>query len=503
MEQRLTPTPAGLSVLVEDLIEVHASVASRPFGATGKAATDAIYFQDATLRRAVTRRFSARGLHKSLPWLTRSDGSIPAAFQTIQRYTSKGRRKGFDGVQVEEKIMEFHPAVSKRCAVVSRGACALMLALSLSGLAMARQEQQEQPPPSQEQGQQQVQQPGKPAQKQDQTQQQSQQPSQQADRPVQDSQQQQTPDQQAPATPPQAGTNRAPDGNRPPISRDQVPQNPGEYGQQNPPPSNRPPATNGLSDQYAAPPALLTIPAGTVLVIRMNEPLSSDRNQVGDQFTGVLEQPVVVNGWVVARRLQTVIGQVKSVKKAGRVKGVSELGVELTDVTLVDGQQAPILTELWKGSGGTSHGEDAATIAGGTALGAIVGSAADWGRGAAIGAGAGAVAGIGAVLLTRGRPTILEPESQLTFRLADPVNVDTTRSQQAFWPVSQEDFEGGRGERPRLRAGGHYGYGPGPCGYYYPCYFAPGYVGIYGAYGWWGPGYYGRGFYGSRGFRRF
>jgi hypothetical protein len=378
--------------------------------------------------------------------------------------------------------MKFHPAIFTRYVVVSRGACAVTLALSLGGFAVAQQQQQEQPPPGQQQSQEQ---------------------GQRADRPAQDSQQQQTPDQQAPPPAPPQSTNRAQDGNRPPISRDQVPQNPGEYGQENPPSPNRPPSANGPNDQYAPPPALLVIPGGAVLIIRINEPLSSDRNQIGDQFTGVLEQPVVVNGWVVARRGQTVIGQVKSVKKAGRVKGVSELGVELTDLTLVDGQQAPILTELWKGSGGTSHGADATTIAGGTALGAIIGSAADWGRGAAIGAGAGAVAGIGAVLLTRGRPTILEPESQLTFRLVDPVKVDTAHSQQAFSPVSQEDFEGGQGERGRLRAGGRYGYGPGPCGYYYPCYFAPGYVGFYGAYGWWGPGYYGRGFYGPRGFRRF
>jgi hypothetical protein len=108
-----------------------------------------------------------------------------------------------------------------------------------------------------------------------------------------------------------------------------------------------------------------------------------------------------------------VVGQVKSVKKAGRVTGTSQLGVELTNLTLVDGEQAPVLTELWKASGGTSHGADATTIAGGTGLGAAIGAAADWGRGAAIGAGAGAVVGIGAVLLTRGRPTILAPESQL------------------------------------------------------------------------------------------
>jgi hypothetical protein len=402
--------------------------------------------------------------------------------------------------------MNFHPAILKRCTVVSRGACAAMLALSLSGLALAQQQQQEQPPPTQEQAQQPPQQQGqkqaqsadRPAQSQDQTQQQSQQSGQQAAKPPQSTQQPQTQEQQAPPAPPQQDTAKPQDSNRPPLSQDRVPQNAGQYGQQNPL------SSNGPSEEYAPPPALLTIPVGTVLIMRINEPLSSDHNQVGDQFTGTLEQPIVVNGWVVARRGQTVIGQVKSVKKAGRVKGVSELGVELTDLTLVDGQQAPILTELWKASGGTSHGADAATIAGGTGLGAAIGAAADWGRGAAIGAGAGAVLGIGAVLLTRGRPTILEPEWQLTFRLVDPVKVDTTHSQQAFLPVSQEDFEGGRGNRPRLRAGSYYGYGPGPCGYYYPCYYGPGYVGIYPSFGWWwGGGYYGRGWYGGRGFRRF
>ena len=286
-----------------------------------------------------------------------------------------------------------------------------------------------------------------------------------------------------------------------------MPQNAPQSGQQNPPQYSQqnPAPPNGPNDEYAPPPAQLTIPASTVLIMRLNEPLSSDRNQVGDQFSGVLEQPIVVNGWVVARRGQIVMGQVKSVQKAGRVKGVSQLGVELTDLTLVNGEQAPILTELWKGSGGTSHGADAATIGGGTALGAIIGSAADWGRGAAIGAGAGAAAGIGAVLLTRGRPTILEPESQLSFRLVDPVKVDTTHSQQAFLPVSQEDFGGGRGERPRLYpVRGYGGYGPyAPCGYSYPCYYGPAFVGVYSGFGWWGPGFYGHGYYGRRGFRRF
>jgi hypothetical protein len=409
--------------------------------------------------------------------------------------------------------MNFHPAIFTRLGWASRGICAATLALSLSGLALARQDQAppDQPPQTQDQAQ-------PPAQ------QQPPQPAQQADRPPQSQQAQP----QNPQAPPPAATQ---DSNRPPItSVDRMPQNSQQqppdqqnspqngqgygqpygqqpypqYGQQN---SGNYAQQNAPSQPVGPPPPVLTIPKDTVIFMRLNDFLSSDHNQIGDQFTGTLDQPIVVNGWVVARRGQTVVGQVKSVKKAGRIKGTSQLGVELTNITLVNGQQAPILTELWKGSGGTSHGADAGTIAGGTGLGAAIGAAADWGTGAAIGAGAGAVAGIGAVLLTRGRPTVLGPESQLTFRLVDPVKVDTTQGQQAFLPVSQRDFNNGRNGRPVLRMGNGYygGYPPygaypyGPYGYAYPGYYYPGYVGIYPAFGWgWGWG----GRYGWRGGRR-
>ena len=94
----------------------------------------------------------------------------------------------------------------------------------------------------------------------------------------------------------------------------------------------------------------------------------------------------------------------------------------------------------------------------------------------------------------------------MSFRLVDPVKVDTEHGQQAFLPVSQEDFGNGRGARPRLRMGsGYYGANGlyGSCGYAYPCYYGPGYVGIYPGLGWWGGGYYGRGWYGRRGYRRY
>lgn len=296
------------------------------------------------------------------------------------------------------------------------------------------------------------------------------------------------------------------DADKPPYSHDR-PQRSAQISRIEQPspaePNQAAPSTQSAEAGQVAPsvPGTLTLPAGTILMVRTNEFLSSDKNQVGNPFTAVLEQPVVVNGWVVARRGQTLLGRVKEAKKAGRVKGVSQLGLELTDLTIVDGQQVPILTGLWKASAGTSHGQDATTIAGGSALGAAIGAAADWGTGAAIGAGAGAVAGLAAVLLTRGYPTELPPESPLNFRVEDAVKIDTTQTQQAFLPVNQEDFNNGRGDRrrPRLVTGypGSWGY---PYGYYGPYYPYPAaYFGFYSGYGW-GPRYYG-GYYGRPGYR--
>src|SRR5208282_3654906 len=185
----------------------------------------------------------------------------------------------------------------------------------------------------------------------------------------------------------------------------------------------------------------LTIPSGTYLTVRINQALSSDRNQKGDAFSATLAQPVIVNGVVVAQRGQIVGGRVEEAKKAGMVSGVSHLGLELNDLTLADGQNVPIQSQLISWNGPTSKGRDAAAIAGTTAFGASVGAAAAWGTGAAIGAGAGAAAGVIGVLLTRGRPTILYPETQLTFQVTTPVTVDTQNAPQAFHAAEQSDYQ--------------------------------------------------------------
>ena len=224
-------------------------------------------------------------------------------------------------------------------------------------------------------------------------------------------------------------------------------QNPDDSRAQRPPASNRRqyPRTQNAGNV----PATLTVPAGKIIFVRLNERLSSDHSHQGDGFTATLDQPIIVNGWVVARRGETVVGDVTTAQKAGRVKGVSQLGLELSDINIVDGQQLPLVTELWNGSAGTSHGNDAAGIATTTGAGTIIGAAANGGEGAGIGAGAGAVAGIAMVLLTRGKPTVLGPETRLSFRLKEPVTISTTNSQQAFLPVGPNDYNSSPSMRHR------------------------------------------------------
>jgi hypothetical protein len=245
-----------------------------------------------------------------------------------------------------------------------------------------------------------------------------------------------------------------------------------------------------VPSQGAPGPSSLTLPAGTILTVRITQPLSSDHNQTGDGFTAVLQQPIVADGIVVARRGQTVIGTVTEAEKAGRAKGVSHLGLEIAQLTLVDGQQVPVKSNLLERKGSTSIGRDAVGIGATAGVGAAVGAGVAGGLGAGVGAAAGAVLGSAGVLLTRGQPTIVYPETLLTFRTQNPVTISTERSMQAFQPVTREDYEGNyqlRQRPPSMSYNGGPGYPPPPP------YYAPYYAGAY-PYPYYYAPYYGYGY---------
>ena len=207
--------------------------------------------------------------------------------------------------------------------------------------------------------------------------------------------------------------------------------------------------------------------------MRTDEVLSSDHNLPGDVFAATLAQPLVANGLVVARRGQIISGRVADAVKAGRVKGTSRLALELTDVTLADGQNRPVKTQLIQYAGGTSKGRDATAIGTATGIGAAAGGAVDGGAGSGIGAAAGAAASTIGVLMTRGLATEVFPESLLTFRITEPLTISTDRSSRAFVPVRQEDYEpDAQPRQPRLARRPGYG------GYPYPYAYPPLYGGV-------------------------
>jgi hypothetical protein len=164
-----------------------------------------------------------------------------------------------------------------------------------------------------------------------------------------------------------------------------------------------------------------------LLPVRLQDSISSDRYHPGDTFIAVLDQPLVVDGLVIAEKGARVEGKIVASQRAGRVQGLASVALELTRLNLSDGQHIEISTDTFTKMGPQSKGTDAAKIGGGAALGAIIGAIAGGGKGAAIGAGAGGAAGTGTVLATRGKPAVLPSETKISFRLNNTVTVTERR----------------------------------------------------------------------------
>jgi hypothetical protein len=284
--------------------------------------------------------------------------------------------------------------------------------------------------------------------------------------------------------PPQYGQQPNAGPNYPPAAGQNYPQY-GRGGQQ--PNYQRYPAPY---PQQAPPPipAQLTIPPATFITVRINQRLSSDHSQKGDTFTASLVEPVVVNGVVVAEPGETLGGTVVDAEKGGTQK----LVIQLTDLTLVDGQRVPLQTQLIARRGTGRNGQDAGTIVGTTATGAAIGAIAGGGPAAAVGAGAGLFLG---ALITHDHPSVIYPEQILTFQNQTPVTFSTQNAPMAFRYVEPGEYD-----RPAYsydesgppRTGGVY-YAGYPYPYAYPYYY-PYWGPSFGFY--FGGGHYYRGGYG-------
>lgn len=184
-----------------------------------------------------------------------------------------------------------------------------------------------------------------------------------------------------------------------------------------PPPAPEPPKPEPPQ------PHVVTLAAGTPLSVRIGETISTKRNKPGDTFLATLAQPLVIDGFVIAERGSRCEGRVVEADPGGRVRGTARITVELTSLHTSDGQRIRIRTASFAQDAQASRREDAAKVGGGAALGAIIGAIAGGGKGAGIGAAAGGAAGAGDVMLTRGKPAEIRVETQVSFRVQDPVMI--------------------------------------------------------------------------------
>ncbi len=178
------------------------------------------------------------------------------------------------------------------------------------------------------------------------------------------------------------------------------------------------PAPANTAPAPPPPPPPVTAPSGTRVVIRTTETLSASRNEVGDGFSGVLEEPIVFHGATLFGKGARVTGTVVASKGRGRFKGAGALGIELNTVGGMHVQTSEYEKEV-SGKGKRTGG----LIGGGAGLGAIIGGLAGGGKGAVIGGLAGAGAGTAGAAYTGNKDVVIPSESLVTFRLAAPLTV--------------------------------------------------------------------------------
>ena len=166
----------------------------------------------------------------------------------------------------------------------------------------------------------------------------------------------------------------------------------------------------------------VTLPVGTSLLIRMIDGIDSKTNRVGDIFHASLEDQLVIGDRVIARKGADIYGRLAEAQSAGKVKGKSELRLELTGIR-VNGQIQTIVTSTYEVAGGSRGKQTAGRVGGGAAIGAIIGAIAGGGKGAAIGAGVGAGAGTAVQLATHGEQVKVPSETLFEFKLDQSANL--------------------------------------------------------------------------------
>jgi hypothetical protein len=170
----------------------------------------------------------------------------------------------------------------------------------------------------------------------------------------------------------------------------------------------------------------VTIKANSVIGIRLESTVSSDRAKVEDRVTARVTRDVIVDDRTAIPEGARLEGFVTVVESGGRLSGPPRIGLRFTTLLLDEGKtKLPMQTEpIFRSTEPPSEAAPS-RIGAGALVGAVLGAVIGGKKGALIGGGAGAAAGAASAARERDRRDGLEVVSipagtALTVRLDKP-----------------------------------------------------------------------------------
>lgn len=197
---------------------------------------------------------------------------------------------------------------------------------------------------------------------------------------------------------------------------------------QHPPGPEPPPPSHGP----------VIIPAGTRILLELQEYLSTRSVGRGDPFAAIVVRDVYVGNALAVPETTVVNGRVGRVVRPGRAGARAELNLEFESFKFPSGEEillAATLSGVGSSEGSVKDvegtvqgrgtaGRDAATVAGTSAGGAVIGGIAGGGKGAGIGALVGGLIGLAGALSSKGRDIELPKGTFVEITLDEDLKID-------------------------------------------------------------------------------
>ena len=179
-------------------------------------------------------------------------------------------------------------------------------------------------------------------------------------------------------------------------------------------PAGQPSAPAAVPAASPPPPSgPITIPAGTVLMVRTTGQVSS-QTPTGQRFAAKLAVDLKAGPVVVAPAGTAVYGRVVKSSQAGRLVGRSTLELALSEIN-IKGTMYPLMTSDSSEAGRSSFRKTTRNAGMGALIGGAFGDSHDAKKGAAIGAGVS--------VLRKGQSVVVPAGAMLEFRMTQPLMI--------------------------------------------------------------------------------